>query len=95
MHRHIVSINRVNGLIGMNFPCDGAHYIDDKTFFRQAWNICHQRCQRAISNNRIGGIPMLIRLIDNLSSRAFAKVKWLLTALSGVLTTSLIVMQES
>jgi hypothetical protein len=38
---------------------------------------------------------MLIRLIDNLSSRAFAKVKWLLTALSGVLTTSLIVMQES
>ena len=27
------SINRVNGLIGMNFACDGAHYIDDITFF--------------------------------------------------------------
>jgi hypothetical protein len=27
------SINRVNGLIGMNFSCDGAHYIDHKTFF--------------------------------------------------------------
>jgi len=38
---------------------------------------------------------MLIKLIDNLSSRAFAKVKWLLTALSGLLTTSLIVMLES
>ena len=33
MHYHIVSINRVNGLIGMNFPCDGAHYIDHKIFF--------------------------------------------------------------
>ena len=38
---------------------------------------------------------MLIKLIDNLGSRAFAKVKWLLTALSGALTTSLIVMLES
>lgn len=27
------SINRVNGLIGMSFSCDGAHYIDHKTFF--------------------------------------------------------------
>ena len=27
------SINRVNGLIGMTFSCDGAHYIDHKTFF--------------------------------------------------------------
>lgn len=29
------SINRVNGLIGMNFSCDGAHYIDHKTFFEK------------------------------------------------------------
>ena len=29
------SINRINGLIGMNFSCDGAHYIDHKTFFEQ------------------------------------------------------------
>lgn len=29
------SINRVNGIIGMNFSCDGAHYIDHKTFFEK------------------------------------------------------------
>ncbi len=38
---------------------------------------------------------MITRMIDRLSKRAFEKVKWLLTALSGVLTTSLIVMLES
>ncbi len=38
---------------------------------------------------------MLSKTIDRLSNRAFAKVKWLLTALSGVLTTSLIVMLEN
>ena len=27
------SINRVNGLIGMTFSCDGAHYIDHRTSF--------------------------------------------------------------
>ncbi|MCG6939439.1 MAG: hypothetical protein LJE83_14865 [Gammaproteobacteria bacterium] len=29
------SINRVNGLIGMTFSCDGSHYIDHKTFFEK------------------------------------------------------------
>ena len=29
------SINRVNGMIGMSFSCDGAHYIDHKTFFEK------------------------------------------------------------
>jgi len=29
------SINRINGMIGMTFSCDGAHYIDHKTFFDQ------------------------------------------------------------
>ena len=29
------SINRINGLIGMTFSCDGAHYIDHKTFFEK------------------------------------------------------------
>jgi hypothetical protein len=48
-----------------------------------------------INSNHTGGKLMLIKMIDNLSSRAFAKVKWLLTALSGVLTTSMIVMLES
>lgn len=38
---------------------------------------------------------MLIKTIDRLSKRAFARVKWLLTALSGILTTGLIVMLES
>ncbi len=38
---------------------------------------------------------MFIKAIDKLSNRTFAKVKWLLTALSGVLTTSLIVILES
>ena len=27
------SINLVNGMIGMTFSCDGAHYIDHRTFF--------------------------------------------------------------
>ena len=27
------SINRINGMVGMTFSCDGAHYIDHKTFF--------------------------------------------------------------
>jgi len=29
------SINRINGLIGMTFSCDGSHYIDHKTFFKK------------------------------------------------------------
>lgn len=29
------SINRINGMIGMTFSCDGAHYIDHKTFFER------------------------------------------------------------
>lgn len=29
------SINLVNGMIGMTFSCDGAHYIDHKTFFEK------------------------------------------------------------
>lgn len=32
------SINRINGLIGMTFSCDGAHYIDHKTFFEKLEN---------------------------------------------------------
>ena len=27
------SVNLINGMIGMTFSCDGAHYIDHKTFF--------------------------------------------------------------
>lgn len=38
---------------------------------------------------------MLLKMIDNLSEPAFTRVKWLLTLLSGVLTTSLIIMLES
>ncbi len=29
------SINLINGMIGMTFSCDGAHYIDHKTFFEK------------------------------------------------------------
>ena len=29
------SINRINGMIGMTFSCDGSHYIDHKTFFQK------------------------------------------------------------
>ena len=29
------SINRINGQIGMTFSCEGAHYIDHKTFFEK------------------------------------------------------------
>jgi len=29
------SLNRINGMIGMNFSCDGSHYIDHDEFFRR------------------------------------------------------------
>ncbi|MDD5392235.1 MAG: hypothetical protein PHE17_04380 [Thiothrix sp.] len=29
------SINRINGMIGMNFSCDGSHYIEHEEFFRR------------------------------------------------------------
>ena len=29
------SINRINGMIGMTFSCDGSHYIDVRDFFRR------------------------------------------------------------
>lgn len=38
---------------------------------------------------------MLFKAIDRLSSRAFKRVKWLLTALSGALTTGVIIILES
>jgi hypothetical protein len=38
---------------------------------------------------------MLFRSIDQLSKRAFTRVKWLLTAISGALTTGLIIILES
>jgi len=38
---------------------------------------------------------MLIKMIDKMSHRAFARAKWLLTALSGALTAGLIVVLES
>jgi hypothetical protein len=38
---------------------------------------------------------MLFEKIDNMSKLAFARTKWLLTALSGALTAGLIVVLES
>ena len=38
---------------------------------------------------------MLFKTIDKMSQRTFAKVKWLLTALSGAFTAGLIVVLES
>lgn len=38
---------------------------------------------------------MLSKKIDSLSQKAFNKVKWLLTAISGLLTTGLIIVLES
>jgi len=32
------SMNLINGVIGMNFSCDGAHYIDHETFFQKLEN---------------------------------------------------------
>jgi hypothetical protein len=29
------SVNRLNGMIGMNFSCDGSHYIEHDEFFRR------------------------------------------------------------
>lgn len=29
------SFNRINGMIGMNFSCDGSHYLDHEEFFSQ------------------------------------------------------------
>jgi hypothetical protein len=38
---------------------------------------------------------MLFKMIDKMSHRAFTRVKWLLTTLSGALTAGLIVVLES
>jgi len=38
---------------------------------------------------------MLSEKIDKMSQRTFARTKWLLTALSGALTTGLIIVLES
>lgn len=38
---------------------------------------------------------MLFKMIDKMSRRTFARVKWLLTVLSGTLTAGLIVVLES
>lgn len=38
---------------------------------------------------------MFFRSIDNMSNCTFAKVKWLLTMISGALTTSMIFVLES
>ena len=39
------SINRVNGLIGMTFSCDGSHYIDHKNFFERLEIFCTEETQ--------------------------------------------------
>ena len=38
IYMRIGSINRINGLIGMNFSCDGAYCTDHKTFFKKLEN---------------------------------------------------------
>ncbi|MGB5474610.1 MAG: hypothetical protein WBQ78_14195 [Gammaproteobacteria bacterium] len=40
------SINRVNGMIGMTFSCDGAHYIDHKTFFEKLDTFAAADCEQ-------------------------------------------------
>ena len=43
------SINRINGLIGMTFSCDGAHYIDHKTFFDKLETFATNEAEEPIS----------------------------------------------
>lgn len=43
------SINRINGLIGMTFSCDGAHYIDHNTFFEKLETFATSEEQYAFS----------------------------------------------
>jgi len=40
------SVNRVNGMIGMTFSCDGAHYIDHKTFFEKLDTFATTDCEQ-------------------------------------------------
>ena len=41
------SVNLVNGMIGMTFSCDGAHYIDHKTFFERLETFATPPCDTA------------------------------------------------
>jgi len=41
------SINLINGMIGMTFSCDGAHYIDHKTFFERLETFATPPCDTA------------------------------------------------
>ena len=42
------SINRINGMIGMTFSCDGAHYIDHKTFFEKLETFATATCENIL-----------------------------------------------
>jgi hypothetical protein len=42
------SINRINGMIGMTFSCDGAHYIDHKTFFEKLETFATPACEELL-----------------------------------------------
>jgi len=42
------SINRVNGMTGMTFSCDGAHYIDHKTFFEKLESFGSQEAENTL-----------------------------------------------
>ncbi|HUT41162.1 MAG TPA: hypothetical protein VM011_07445 [Gammaproteobacteria bacterium] len=44
------SINRINGMIGMTFSCDGAHYIDHKTFFEKLDTFATTECKEVLPN---------------------------------------------
>jgi len=39
------STNRINGIIGMTFSCDGAHYIDHKEFFDRLETFATTACE--------------------------------------------------
>ena len=43
------SINRINGMIGMTFSCDGAHYIDHKTFFEKLDTFGTTACENTVA----------------------------------------------
>jgi len=44
------SINRINGVIGMTFSCDGSHYIDHKTFFEKLETFATADAEEALAD---------------------------------------------
>jgi len=73
----------------------GKNYNDHIILFEKLETFATSKSDKPLALADEVGTKMLIKMIDGLSRRAFNKVKWLLTAMSGLLTSGFIIILES